>query len=136
MSDSAVPGKEVPGVRLAANIVFWVLQIALAAYFVYSGYLLFGDGVVRKFDEIGLGQWLRFLTGVLEIAGAVGLLIPRLCGLAALGLAGVMAGASATELFLVAAGDAKLPLLLMVLSAIVAWFRRDTIVALVALVRK
>lgn len=114
----------------AANVVLWVLQALLAAYFVYSGFLLFGDDFVRKFDEIGFGQWLRYLTGVLEIAGAIGLLIPRLSGLAALGLVGVMAGAVGTELFLVAKGDAVLPAILLVLSAVVAWFRRDTILAL------
>lgn len=110
--------------------VLWLAQLALAAYFVYSGVLLFGDGLVGKFEEIGFGQWLRYLTGVLEIAGAVGLLIPRLCGLAALGLVGVMAGAVGTELFLVADGGPVLPALLLVAAALIAWFRRDTIAAL------
>lgn len=110
--------------------VLWLAQIALAAYFVYSGYLLFGDGLVGKFEEIGFGQWLRYLTGVLEIAGAIGLLIPRLCGLAALGLVGVMAGAVGTELFLVEKGGPVLPALLLVAAAAIAWFRRDTILAL------
>ncbi|MGX7827937.1 DoxX family protein [Actinokineospora sp. 24-640] len=114
----------------AVNVVLWVAQVLLAAYFVYSGFLLFGDDFVRKFDEIGFGQWLRYLTGVLEIAGAIGLLIPRLSGLAALGLVGVMAGAVGTELFLLADGDAVLPAILLVLAAVVAWFRRDTILAL------
>jgi putative oxidoreductase len=112
------------------NIALWILQLALAAYFVYSGYLLFGDDFVKKFDEIGFGQWLRYVTGVLEIAGAIGLLIPRLCGLAALGLVGVMIGASGTELFLLAKGDAQLPLILLVASAVVAAGRWGTIKAL------
>ncbi len=90
---------------------------------------------MRKFDDIGLGQWLRYLTGALEIAGAIGLLIPRLCGLAALGLAGVMVGAVATELFLVDKPGPVLPAILLVLSLVVAWFRRDTILALVAKLR-
>ncbi|WP_433273883.1 DoxX family protein [Actinosynnema sp. CS-041913] len=117
-------------VARVGDIVLWGLQILLAAYFVYSGYLLFGDDFVRKFDEIGFGQWLRYLTGTLEIAGAVGLLVPRLCGLAALGLVGVMAGAVGTELFLLANGDAQLPAVLLVVAAVVAWFRRDTVRAL------
>ena len=121
--------------RALGDVVVWLLQIALAVYFVYSGVSLFGDDFVKKFDEIGFGQWLRYLTGVLEIAGAVGLLIPRLCGLAALGLAGVMVGATATELFLLDNGDATLPAILLVLAAIVAWFRRDTIRALLDRVR-
>ncbi|GGM83230.1 hypothetical protein GCM10012275_62320 [Longimycelium tulufanense] len=128
MSEQAV------GARIG-NIVLWGLQVLLAAYFIYSGYLLFGDGLVRKFDEIGFGQWFRYVPGVLEIAGAVGLLIPRLSGLAALGLSGVMAGAIGTELFLVDKGDAMLPSILLVLSAVVAWFRRDTVRALLVSLR-
>ena len=118
--------------RSIGHILLWILQVLLAAYFVYSGYLLFGDDLVRKFDEIGLGQWLRYLTGVLEIAGALGLLIMRLCGLAALGLVGVMLGAVGTELFLLENGDAALPFILMLLAAVVAWFRRDRVKALLA----
>jgi uncharacterized membrane protein len=114
------------------NIVLWVVQIALAAYIVYSGYTLFSGSNIPKFEEIGVGQWLRFVTGVLEIAGGIGLLIPMLCGLAALGLTLVMIGAVITELFLVANGGPILPLILLVLFAVVAFFRRDTIVRLLA----
>lgn len=118
------------------NILLWVLQALLAAYFVYSGFMLFGDGFVGKFEEIGFGQWLRYLTGVLEIAGAIGLLLPRLCGLAALGLFGVMVGAVGTELFLLANGDAVPPAILGLLALVVAYFRRDTIVYLFDLVTR
>jgi uncharacterized membrane protein YphA (DoxX/SURF4 family) len=112
------------------NIVLWIVQIALAAYIVYSGYTLFSSSNIPKFDEIGVGQWLRFVTGVLEIAGGIGLLIPLLCGLAALGLTLVMIGAVITELFLVANGGPVLPLILLVLFAAVAFLRRDTITRL------
>nr|BFE52816.1 hypothetical protein GCM10017745_62430 [Saccharothrix mutabilis subsp. capreolus] len=62
------------------NVVVWALQLALAAYFLYSGWLLFGEGFVKKFDDIGFGQWLRYVTGALEIAGALGLLLPGCAG--------------------------------------------------------
>jgi putative oxidoreductase len=113
------------------NIVLWVVQVLLGAYMIYSGYTLFSSGSIAKFDEIGVGQWLRYVTGVLEIAGGVGLFVPILCGLAALGLALVLLGATLTELFLVANGGPLLPLLLMVVSAAIAWLRRDTILALI-----
>ncbi|TWP49286.1 DoxX family protein [Lentzea tibetensis] len=129
MSDQAV------GARVG-NIVLWVLQVLLAAYFVYSGFMLFGDGLVKKFDDIGFGQWLRYLTGVLEIAGAIGLLIPRLCGLAALGLFGVMVGAVGTELFLLEKGGPVLPAILGVLALVVAYFRRDTIITFYDLITR
>jgi putative oxidoreductase len=45
-----------------------------------------GDGaMVEMFATISAGQWFRYVVGALEIAGAVGVLIPRLSGLAALG---------------------------------------------------
>lgn len=110
------------------NIVLWILQVGLAAYFVYSAYILFFDaGMVRKFDNIGLGQWLRYVTGVLEAAGAIGLLIPGLSGLAGLGLALVMVGASGTEIFILDNGDATLPLILLLASVVVTIFRRGDI---------
>ncbi|HVK24708.1 MAG TPA: DoxX family protein [Actinokineospora sp.] len=129
MSDQGVAAR-------ARTAGLWVVQVTLAAYFVYSGFMLFGDGLIRKFDEIGLGQWLRYLTGALEIAGAIGLLIPRLCGLAALGLTGVMVGAVGTELFLLAKGDAVLPAVLLALCAGVALLRLDTIMDLLAKLRR
>jgi uncharacterized membrane protein len=58
-------------------------------------------------------------VGALEVAGAVGLLAPRLSGLAALGLAGLMVGAAATNLFVI--GESPwLPIGLLLVSALVA----------------
>lgn len=117
--------------RAVGNVALWVVQVLLAAYFAHSGISLLGDGFVAKFDRIGFGQWLRYVTGVLELAGALGLLVPRLCGPAASGLVGVMAGAVATELFIL--GDtegAVLPAVLLAVAAVVAWLRRDTVRAL------
>lgn len=114
-------------VTVAVDVFLWTLQVLLAAYFVYSAALLFGDGLVGKFTEIGFGQWLRYLTGALELAGAIGLVIPFLSGPAALGLAGVMAGAVGTELFLLADGDASLPATLGGLALVVAAARWKTV---------
>lgn len=130
MSDSA------RALRTLGSIVLWALRVGLAAYFVYSGYLLFGDGLVGKFDKIGMGQWLRYLTGALEIAGAIGLVIPGLGGLAALGLFGVMVGAVSTELFLL--GDtagAQLPAMLGAAALVIAIFRRADVLGALSWVR-
>jgi putative oxidoreductase len=113
-------------IAVAFDVLLWTVQVLLATYFVYSAALLFGDGFVGKFTEIGFGQWLRYLTGTLELAGAVGLVIPFLSGLAGLGLAWVMVGAVGTELFLVTNGDAYLPALLGGLAVAVAVARRGT----------
>jgi uncharacterized membrane protein YphA (DoxX/SURF4 family) len=120
---------ETPSTRTGrgATIALWVLQVLLAAMFLFSGAgkLAGTEQMVELFDKIGFGQWFRYVTGGLEVAGAIGLLIPRLSGLAALGLAGVMVGAVITEAFL--SGVVLLPLVLLVLAAIVARGRRDTI---------
>ncbi|TYB57918.1 DoxX family protein [Nonomuraea sp. PA05] len=78
---------------------------------------------VSTFEAIGFGDWFRVLVGVLEVAGAVALLVPRLAGVAGLALAGLMAGAVVTEAF-VSGGGVVLPLGLLVLCLVVAWGRR------------
>ncbi|HEX7303340.1 DoxX family protein [Lentzea sp.] len=121
------------------NIVVWILQIVLAVQFFLNGSALFTDQFVAKFDDIGFGQWFRYFTGVLEIAAAVGLLIPRICGLAALALAGIMAGAAVTEVFLVTNGGLKgawMPLLFMVWALVIAVYRREQVLGALSLVRK
>lgn len=83
------------------TVVLWTFQILLAVLFVFGGInklLGLQAEVVTGFDRIGFGTWFRYFVGALELAGGVGLLIPRLSGAAALGLAGVMAGAIATHL--------------------------------------
>jgi len=109
----------------AGTVVLWVLQLVLAFQFVGAGLLkLIGDqAMVDLFADIGAGQWLRYAVGVLELAGAVGLLIPRLAELAAVGLAGLMIGATLTNL-LVIDGSPLLPLAILVVAGVIAWVRR------------
>jgi putative oxidoreductase len=82
------------------------------------------------FEAIGLGDWFRHLTGALEVAGAAGLLMPPLAGLAGLALAALMVCASLTELVLFG-GAPVLPLSLLVLCAVIAWGRRAATARLV-----
>jgi putative oxidoreductase len=108
------------------KVVLWVLQIAAAGMFLMVGFLkLSGDPqLVGLFEAIGLGQWFRYLTGTLEVAGAFLLLIPRTSGLGALMLAGVMVGAVVTHVFIV--GGSPLPaIILLVVTGVVAWGRRQ-----------
>src|SRR5215211_7221893 len=78
--------------------------------------------LVEMFATIGLGQWFRYVVGALEIAGAVGVLIPRFSGLAALGLVCLMAGATLTNV-LVFGASPLLPLVLLAVGVLVAWGR-------------
>ena len=109
----------------SVNIVLWVLQIAAAGMFLMVGFLkLSGNAqLVGLFEAIGLGQWFRYLTGTLEVAGAFLLLIPRTSGLGALMLAGVMIGAVVTHLFIVG-GSPLMAIILLVATGVVAWGRR------------
>src|SRR6266478_5693487 len=95
------------------NVVLWVLQVAAAGMFLMVGFLkLSGNAqLVGLIQAIGLGQWFRYLTGALEVAGAILLLIPRTSGLAAMMLVGVMAGAVITHLFIV--GESPMPAIIL-----------------------
>jgi uncharacterized membrane protein YphA (DoxX/SURF4 family) len=83
--------------RRLPGTLLWAAQILLAALFVLAaaGPKLKGShSAVQEFGLIGAGQWLRYLVGTAELAGAIGLLTPWLAGLAAVGLAADMAGAT------------------------------------------
>lgn len=93
------------------------------------------EQMVQLFQAIGLGQWFRYLTGFMEVGGAVLLLIPGLSGLGAALLTGVMAGAVGTHLFLIG-GNPTLPIVLLVLNAFVAWSRRSVLLSLLSRIVK
>ncbi|WPB94579.1 DoxX family protein [Streptomyces malaysiensis] len=85
-----------PAVSRRADIALWTGQIALALLFAVGSGLpkLAGmSAAAESFDQIGYGDWFMYLVGALEVAGGIGLLIPRLAGLTALALTGLMAGA-------------------------------------------
>jgi putative oxidoreductase len=108
--------------RRALSIVLWALQALLALMFAMAGFAKVSGSpaMVEMFATIGIGQWFRYVVGALELAGAIGLLVPRLSGLAALGLVGLMAGATLTN---VLGASPLLPIALMLMSALVAWGR-------------
>jgi putative oxidoreductase len=110
------------------SVALWVVQVLLAVAFVPTALMkLSGDPVmVTLFADIGAGQWFRYVVGTLELAGAIGLLIPRLCGLAALGLAGVMTGAVVTNIFVLGYSPV-VALGYLLVAAAIAWFRRPAI---------
>lgn len=109
----------------SARILDWILRILLALAFISAGGMKLA-GVpqfVALFDQIGVGQWFRLLTGALEVAGGVLVLIPRTAGWGALLLACVMMGALFTHLAVI--GGNPLPaFVLLVLAAMILWLRR------------
>ncbi|MEU5524425.1 DoxX family protein [Streptomyces sp. NPDC047860] len=103
-----------------------VIQVLLVPFYLAAGSakLAGAEKMIEFFDQIGAGHWLRYLTGTCEVVGALGLLVPRLAGPAALGLTGLMTGAVITNL--VAGTPSALALVLLPLVAVLAWGRRDS----------
>ncbi len=114
--------------RRGITITLWALQVLAAAFMLIGAAIpkLVGQQyAVDLFDQIGAGQWLRYLVGVLELAGAVGLLVPRLSGLAATGLVALMVGATFTQIVVLHAPlTAVTPVLFGVFFGVIAWGRR------------
>ena len=113
--------------RLIGSVCAWVLTIALAIVFTLAGgiKLISAPGMVREFAQIGLGQWFRYFTGILEVSGAIGLLIPRVRFWAALQIAAVMVGATFTNLAVLhLPATARVTAILLAMAVALAWLRR------------
>jgi hypothetical protein len=110
----------------AGNVALWVLQVAAAAMLAMAGFgkLTGNPDMIALFDAVGIGQWFRYVTGGLEVLGAVLLLVPALAGVGGLLLAGVMLGAVLTHLFIIG-GSPVVPLVLMIVTGYIAFARRD-----------
>jgi putative oxidoreductase len=82
------------------TIVLWILRILMAALFLFASYMKLSGNpmMVDEFNTIGLGQWFRYLTGVLELAGGIAILVPSVSVFAALVLLAVDAGAFVTQI--------------------------------------
>jgi hypothetical protein len=114
----------------AKNVALWVLQILTAAAFLMAGFgTLSGQPMmVETFDKIGIGQWFRYVTGAIEVASAILLLIPRLTAVGAALLVCMMAGAVLTHLLLI--GGSPVPaLVLSFFAATILWGRFGTLKA-------
>jgi len=123
--------------RRSTNVALWTLQVLTALMFAFGGVnKLVGEAqTVAGFEQIGAGDWFRYLIGALEVAGAVGLLIPILSGLAGLAFIGLMIGAVITQATVFDGDMVAVPAVVLVLVTIIAWARRDRTKQLAALVR-
>lgn len=81
-----------------SNIVAWILSIATAAMFLMGSLPKLSGQAVEQFATWGYPAWFSYLIGAAELAGAVGLLIPKMARYAAIGLILVMLGAIFTHL--------------------------------------
>lgn len=108
-----------------------VVRLLLAAVFIAAGLakLSGAEQMVQIFSTIGLGQWFRYFTGVVELIGAVLIVWPRFATIGAVLLATTMVCAVCTHLFVI--GGNPLPaIVLAVLCGAVGFDLRDRMPAL------
>ena len=106
-------------------IALWSLSSLVALVFLAAGGAkLAGVPVmIQMFDKVGLGQWFRYFTALLEVAGAIGLLMRRYAFYAAILLGIVMIGAIVAHVTVLGGSPAPAASLL-VLSGIIAYLRK------------
>lgn len=107
-------------------IAVWVLCGLLAAEFVWAGgNKVFGSVAAHGAEHFGYTEGFMRFIGLCELAGAAGLLVPRLSTWAASGLLLVLCGAVYSHLTHDPIADAVPAFVTLVLLGVVAWLRRD-----------
>ena len=108
------------------NILLWCVQTLLALEFVgvSSAKLMGKPEMVALFTAVGIGQWFRYVTGILELTGAVLIVVPRTRSIGAVLLATIMLGAITAHLFILHVPPTA-PVVLFLLSGFVVWGRRS-----------
>jgi uncharacterized membrane protein YphA (DoxX/SURF4 family) len=116
---------------LVMNIALWIVQVLLALLFLFAG----GSKFVMSVEEMtkqmpSMPGWFLHFIGVVEVLGALGLILPGLfhvrpglTPLAAAGLAIIMIGAVVITLMISDVAMALLPLVAGILCAFVAYGR-------------
>lgn len=77
------------------SILALTVLIALAFLAAGSAKVLGQEAMVLAFSSFGLPEWFRIAIGILEIVGALLLVIPAFSGMASFGLSIIMIGALA-----------------------------------------
>lgn len=121
----ASTGAQAPPLSRGLNIFLWVLQVLSAGMFLMAatGKLSGSAAMVGLFQAIGWGQWFRYVTGGIELVSAIFLLIPRLATIGGALLVCTMIGAIITHVTVLHSSPA-IPIVLLLTSGIVAWYRR------------
>ncbi len=81
-------------------VLFWKIKILLAAGFTMAslGKLTKNENVINMFQDWGFFDGFYFIIGILELVGAILLLIPKTSLYAAIALFIIMIGAAVTHL--------------------------------------
>ncbi|MFT4708141.1 MAG: putative oxidoreductase [Ascidiaceihabitans sp.] len=105
------------------------LRAILTLAFVGAGLakLAGAEMMIASYDAIGVGQWFRYVTGIIEVGGAVLLWLPRRQVLAASLLGATMVGAVFTHLFILGAAEGIPAVILGLICTAVIYLHRDQI---------
>jgi len=112
------------------NIALWVVQVLLAAEFLFSGVMKFVTPVEEMTKQMPLPGWFLHFIGVAELLGGLGLILPGifakqtfLTPLAAAGLVVIMIGACVVSLMIGAGILVLIPFVTGLLTAFVGYGR-------------
>jgi putative oxidoreductase len=133
MSVTSITSASVPRRRIGT----WVLQgIVATAFFAAGAAKLAGAAyMVQLFEQIGLGQWFRYATGVVEVVGALALIAPGLVWFGGLWLGGTMFFAVLTHVFVLHTSPVP-AIVLGVLNALIVYLRRDELASFARILAK
>ena len=129
MNTAAVARPEAIVYHLSATD--WALRAGVAlAFAVFAAEKLFGSNWVGLFAAIGLGQWFRYFTGGVQLAGAVLLLVPRTARIGGAFIGSSMVGAMFFHILVLdtGVGGAIIPAALLPLVIAAAWKGRGQVV--------
>ena len=115
------------GQQKGKMVSLWILRVVVGLAFLAAGgsKLAGAPAMVAMFAKIGFGQWFRILTGLLEVAGAIGLFVPRCAVYAASLLAVVMVAAVGFHLTRLG-GNPVPPIVLLLLAMLIVWLSKRT----------
>lgn len=99
-----------------------IAELGLGLLFVLAGLVKLSGMplMVELFADLGFGQWLRYVTALVELAGGALLIAGRMEYLAALALGAIMVGATTASIIVFDRSPIP-PLLTFVLLLVLAW---------------
>jgi len=118
--------------RKGTSFGLWIFTGLPALAFLAAGVMKLGGSpeVAANFVKWGYPPWFAYVTGVIEVGGAIGLFVPRAAPFAAALLGCTMVGAAVTHLTHGEASHLAAPIVLLLWVAAVGWARREPLVAL------
>ncbi|MFO7564267.1 MAG: DoxX family protein [Enhygromyxa sp.] len=110
-------------IRRIVNASLWLAALISASVFLVAGIAKLAGRMDPQFEAWGFDGRIALVIGVLELVGAIGLLLPRTAGWSALGLSVLMIGAIGTHVANADPIAALLPAGILGLLALVLWGR-------------